>query len=175
MYFTPSHRSEPKNRHKIPLFFRIFYINFMKFQSNLSFFARISMIFSGISRNLRSLFEIPPFPDVSHRFRFRRSSAGIWTRSVCCVLASSCARPAAALRDLELGSLLAEGRLLLLELRKRRRVRLHIPKNCAAVNRKQVANSQQCANSECSPCFRCALNSWLTRTHKGNLYGRERA
>ena len=37
-----------------------------------------------------------PYPDP---IRNRRSSAGIWSRSVCCPLASNCARPAAALRD----------------------------------------------------------------------------
>ena len=46
--------------------------------------------------------EIPNYPaPIPPPIRNRRSFAGFWSRSVCLFLASSSARPAAALRDLD--------------------------------------------------------------------------
>jgi len=45
--------------------------------------------------------EIPNYPAlIPPLIQNRRSFAGFWSRSVCCHLASSSARPAAALRDM---------------------------------------------------------------------------
>ena len=47
--------------------------------------------------------EIPNYPaPIPPPIRNRRSFARFWSRSVYCPLASSCARPAAALRDLSI-------------------------------------------------------------------------
>ena len=99
---TPLHRSLiSKFSLKIAEFFPLFFPKFRKF----------CQIFAEFSQNLTNFFrdfskmqhfsEITNYPAlIPPLIQNRRSFAGFWSRSVCLFLASSSARPAAALRDL---------------------------------------------------------------------------
>ena len=103
--YTPLHRSliskiSSKISSKIAEIFAVFFPKFRKFCQNFAEFSpNLTKFFRDFSK-MQHFSEIPNYPAlIPPLIRNRRSFAGFWSRSVCCHLASSSARPAAALRD----------------------------------------------------------------------------